>query len=453
MAGIGALLGESSTASSFLLWGVGYGFASALLAPELDAVRQRTYAALPVTPITPAEAADMVVRNIMQQGDAGAEAALSGVDASRFDRMVKGAGEPPGLEFLLQAFRRGFIPWGPGNPGVPTVETGIQTSRIYDYWTDTIQQMLSVPLPPAAAVDAVLRGQIPHDQGVNEAFASGIDADRFEILLHSAGRPPSPMELVELFRRGLIPAAGTGPDALTFQQGIFEGDTKDKWWPLFLRLAEHIPPPRTVTALARAGAIDQATELRLYQDAGLTPDLAAAYARAASGEKLAGTKQLAQGTVVTLYEAQAIDTATATAYLVRLGYGHTEAALILELADLQREVKVLNGAINRIGSFYVAHKLTRQGAVNGLAALKVTGSHLAHLLAAWDTEAAANVRTLTEAQIARAVKLGNMTQPEGMAELVSIGLTPFDAWVVISNELGAPQPGKPARGPAQPGTT
>lgn len=453
MAGLGGLFGEGSLASQFLLWGVAYNLAQSLMRPALADIEQAVWSTDPSQVLSPDQLADQVVRNITDMGNATTEAAKSGIGPGRFRSLVDGAGEPPGLEFLLQAFRRGFIPWGPGHPGVPTVETGIQTSRIYDYWTETIQQMKDVPIPPADAVNAVLRGQIPLEQGQNEAFASGIDADRFRILLDSAGRPPSPGELITLLRRRLIPESGTGPQALSFQQGIFEGDTKDKWWQLFAALAEYRPPPRTVTALLRSGSIDDQEALRLLQDEGLTPQLAAAYVHNAKGEKLAGSKHLAQGTVLTLYEAQAIDQATALADLTTLGYGNTEALLLLDVADLQREVKALNSAISRVGTYYVAHKLTRTGAQNSLHALGVTGAHAQHLMATWDAEAAANVRTLSEAQIARAVKLGNMTQVEAMTELVAIGLTPFDAWVVISNELGGPQPNKPARGPAQPGTT
>lgn len=453
MPGLGGLFGEGSTASQFLIWGVGYAIAERLLAPVLADIQQAVWEAHPDQVESPAELADHVVRTIMDRESAAAEAAKSGIGAERFGRMVKGAGEPPGLEFLLQAYRRGFIPFGPTAVGDPSVLEGVATGRIYNYWGPVIEKMLSVPLPPADAVNAALRGQVPYAEGEREAFASGIDPARFRVLFDSAGRPPSPSELIELYRRKLIPLQGTGPDTLSFQQGIYEGDTKDKWWHQFAALAEYRPPPRTITALAKAGAIDAQEEATLYQEAGLSPRLAAAYAKAATGEKMAGTRQLAQGVVLTLYEAQGITHDAALGYLGKLGYGPTESALVLELADAQRELRALNGAVSRIGTLYVGHKITRPGASSALAALKLDGPHIGHLLATWDQEMAANVRPLTEAQITGAVYYKVLSVAEGMAELQAIGMTPFDAWVAISVRLKGPQPNRPARGPGGPAVT
>lgn len=450
MAGIGGLYGEGSIASQFLLWSVAYALTERLLEPALAAVEQASWTAGQQQVLTPADLADQVVRNIRPLEEAATEAAKSGINAERFRTLVDGAGEPPGLEFVMQALRRGFIAEGGSGPGVPSLENAVLTSRVYNYWLPTVLKMLSVPLPPADAVNAVLRGQIPHDQGVNEAYASGVDADRFRILLDSAGRPPSPGELVTLLRRRLIEKAGTGPSATTFQQGIFEGDTKDKWWELFAALEEEIPPPRTVTALVRAGAIDRDTALRWFQDAGLTPDTAAAYFKGAQGEKLAGTRQLAQSSVLTLYESQAIDTATALDHLRRLGYGDTEAKLLLELADLQREVRALNSAITRIGGYYVAHHITRQGVISGLAALKLDTAHINGMLAVWDAEAAANVRQVTPAQVMTDVYYNVISPQQGLADLQKLGYSARGAWLALAARLHGttglgPEP--PAGGP------
>ena len=421
------------------------------LGPTLELVRQEVNQLQPTGILTPADLADAVVRGIKAEADAAAEAARNGIDAGRFHDLVLGAGEPPGLQTVLEMYRRGFIPWDDAGPEVPSVERAIKTGRIYNYWSGPIKDDAYVPISVGEAVNALLRGQTDEATALSEAKANGITPERFKILLDSAGRPPAPGELIELLRRKLIPLEGVGPGVVSFQQGIFEGDAKDKWWQQYAKLAIYVPPPRTVTTLLKTGSITDAEAQTYWQDAGITPELSAAYAKSARGEKLAGSKQLAEQTVLTLYETQAIDQPTAAAHLGSLGYDGSDIAFLLELADLQRELKIVNGAVTRVGTLYVAHKITRHAASESLAALGLAGPHADHMLELWDIEAAANVKALTQGEITAAFEYGNMTQDEATTELLHIGYTPFDAWVLLSNKNKGPLPGKPAQGPAGPG--
>lgn len=451
MPGWDALLGVGSAAEQLFVWQVAGQVVSTLLGPTFDLLAQEINADHPTAILSPADLADAVVRGIKDQTSAAAEAAKGGIDGDRFTELVLGAGEPPGLETVLQMFRRKYIPWADAGPTAPSVERAIKTSRVYDYWSGPIQANADIPISVGEAVNALLRGQTDQTTALTEAEANGINAARFQILLDSAGRPPAPGELMELMRRNLIPKEGVGPTVTSFQQGIYEGDSKDKWWTLLADLATYIPPPRTVTTLLKTGSISDADAQGYWQDAGITPDLSAAYAKSARGEKLAGSKQLAEGTVLTLYEAQAIDTATATAYLGALGYDGADAALMLGLADVKREVKYLDSAISKVHSLYEAHKITRAGAAEALTALGVTGDHQTHVLRTWDVELTANVKQLTEAQIATAYEYGNMTEAEALTELQLIGYTPFDSWVLLSNKNKGPLPNRPAPGPTPPG--
>ena len=442
------LFGEGSSAEQFLLWNVASQLVGAVLGPINQAIlngvwklaAQDTGGVLFV-PLSPADLAQSVVRGVQDQSSAADTAALSGTNADDFGILVDLAGEPPGLDFVLQAFRRGYVGWADTGVQDPSVVRAILTSRVYPYWQDVIQKMLVVPLSPSDAVNAVVRGQIDQDAGAAIAYASGISADDFQTLINTTGRPPSPTELIELVRRNLIPFDGTGPTALTFEQGIYEGDTKDKWQPLYQKLSEYIPPPRTVTTLYRTGAITEPEAQQYYQMSGLSPDLAAAYGRSISGEKLEGTKQLAEGTVRTLYEAGAIDNATATGYLNVLGYSATEAAFVLEVADLQREVRALNSAVSRIGTLYTGWKISRQGAANGLTELGIADAYAARLLDTWDTVRASNVREPTASEIGKAVYYGGIPAAEGLQRLQQLGYDAYDAYVVLTASSEAPPAG------------
>lgn len=442
--------GENSTASQFLLWSVASQIVGSILAPIVAAVEQGTWQ-LAVegsggavrAAVAPADLADQVVRTILDSGTAETLATQSGVAPQDFARMVAGAGEPPGLDFMMQAYRRGYVPLGPTSPGTPSLLEGVATSRVYTYWSQVIEQMLSVPISPADAVEAVLRGQISQSDGETAAYANGVNASDFQILLDTAGNPPAPGELVELWRRGLIPAEGTGPDALTFQQGIYEGDAKDKWEPLYFKLTDYVPPPRTITTLLSHGAITEAQANAYFIQNGLSADLAAAYVTSATSEKLVSAKTLAESNVLKLYYDRLITSAEATPMLEQLGYTAADAAFLLELQDFTRAAAAYNSAVGRIGTLYTGRKITRASAVTALQSLDVPAATVTHLMSTWDAETAASIKTLTASEIADAYKYGVKAADWCITKLQDIGYDAHDAWVLISVANEAPAPNEP----------
>lgn len=449
--------GRGTGAESFLLWGVAYGFVQSLLAPVfLDIQQHLNILGIDAgvhQVLSPADLASMVVKNIVVEGDASGDAAASGITANDFQRMVENTGEPPGLETVLEMWRRQFIGFADQGPESPSVERAILTSRIYDYWSPIIEQMAHIPVSPADAVEAVLKGQRPQPDMETEAYASGIDAERFQLLLDTAGDPPGPSELVELLRRKLIPLEGVGPTVTSFQQGIFEGRSKDKWWPLYADLAVYVPPPRSIATLQSHGVIDEAKAAQLYQDAGLTPELAGIYAASAVAVRVAAHTQLTETNVLKLYYNRLVDAATATTMLGNLGISGPTAAYLLELQDFNRAEAAYNSAVSRIGSLYVGRKITRQSAVDALGHLDVPAAAVAHLFATWDAEVAADVKPLTAAEVDDAFYYQIISQDEAIAQLVELGYTPHDAWVKLSIKAKGALPNPPGAGaPAGEGT-
>lgn len=451
MAGWDALLGVGSTAEQFFIWQVAGQVVSDLLGPTFALIAQDVNAGHPVMVLTPADLADAVIRNYITQADGAAEAAKSGLDSTRFGHLVDAAGNPPGPEWLARIQLRGDLLGSGTGPDSTSYEQGIAEGDTKNKWADIILKGSMEWPSPSEVIDAIVRSQstsVPLDQLYE---MTGADPRWLQLRIDTRGNPPSLTELIELKRRGLIPFKGTGSDALTFEQGIHEGDTKNKWEPFFEALTDYIPPPRTVATLLKTGSVTTDAAQGYYQDAGMSPDLAAAYVKSAKGEKMAGSKSLAEGTVLTLYETQAIDGPTAAGYLGKLGYDTADVAFMLELADLQRELKAINAAVSKVGSLYIGHKITHAAAVEALTGLDVIGPHQQHLLTTWDLERTANVKALTAAQIVDAWEYQVYDQPTATAELVAIGYTPFDAWTLLSVKNKAPLPGKPAQGPAGPG--
>lgn len=463
------LLGPGSAARQLLVYGVSYELARSLLGPMFTQIEYLINENSPLVELSPPELADMVVRGFLQQPDAIARAAKFGLDPARFGLMVDSAGEPPGLVQVLEWWRRGYLGFTGATPQTPSVTNAIATSRIYTSWTPIIKSAQFQGVSPADVVDAVQRNQITLAEGIRLAYHAGLGnspnpipsgessqqtQDALQILLDTRGNPPAVGQLLELANRQIIPwgdlnPANKAPDpaATTFAQGIYEGDAKDKWLPLYAQLGVYLPPPRTVTTLLSKGAITPAQAQQYYQDAGLTPALAAAYVASATTNKTAKPKELSEANVITLLTDKLITQAEAVTFLEQLGYPANEATVLAATAQTAQSIADLKRNEQRVGTYYITHKIDRANALTMLAALGIDPAAAAGLVAGWDVDRQANVRTLTAAQIADALEFGILTYAEAITELEVLGYTPLDAWTVLSIKAKQPLPNKPAGGP------
>lgn len=445
MAGWEDLFGVSSVAEQLLVWGVLNQLLGDLLGPFQDVISQKVNAANPEIPLTPADAAAAVVRNFLDQAAAEAEALKSGVNADRLETLIHLSGDAPGPQQLAEALRRQVIPEDGTGPLSTSFVQGIAEGRLADKWAPVIKALAVIWPTPTDALEAVLQGQVDEATGRTLYQRFGGDPDYYSLLFNTRGNAPTPMEALEMLNRKIIPESGTGPDSVSYEQAFLEGPWRNKWLGPFKALRWYVPPPRTVVALLRTGAITDTEAAGFFQAAGLDPALAAKYVHSAKGEKLAGSKQLAEGTVITLYETRAIPASEATAHLVALGYSADDAALMLEITDLNRELRIVNSAVTRVGTLYINRRITRAGATDSLKGLDLTPDHVAHLLQAWDLERSANVKQLTAAEIVDAWEYAIIDQQEAEAELVTIGYTPYDAWVRLSIKAKQALPDKPPK--------
>lgn len=445
----GGLFGGDSVITQLVLWSLFGQVIGTAAGPMLQALTNDVNTAHQEVPPTPAELADQVIRSIRTLADASEVAKKSGIDPADFAAAVLANGEPPGLESVLEWARRGFVSWADAGPGKPSVPEAIRTSRIRNEWTDVIQASQWLPLTAADAVNAWVRNQIPEDKAREYLMFNGLRDAEATTLYNTTGRPPSPMEAAEMVRRGFIPQHGRGPNALSFEQAIVEGDLKDKWEPVFESLITRLPSLFQARILQTTGALNTDQALQLYHQLGLTNELAAAMASAGSAHKLAKPKELSVSTIEAMYRDRLIDRDAAATDLEALGYTVPEADVMLTVVDQARAYQQLTSAVNNVRTHYLSHKLTRDDAVQILRELGLPDAQVTELFAVWDIELQGQRRTLTESQIVRAVKAGITTSDWAIAELQSIGYSPGDAWVLVSLELGTPQPGRPPDAPPE----
>lgn len=455
---IGDLFGEDSAARQLLIWNVFGQIVGALVSPGLSILQQYiNEGAVAVdgggspTPLSPADAADAVVRGFLSAGAGVGVAAKAGVSADDFNLLVSLAGDAPSPTDLIEAYRRKLIPLDGGSPDSVGVAQGIAQGRLATKWLPMIEGLGDVPIGVADAVDAYVEGQISLADAQAIAYVNGLSADNFTILVNTRGNPPDPTTLAELVRRGVIPVDGSGPDVLSFQQGIAEGATKDKWIPALESLLTVIPPVSTVTSLQRTGVITSDQALKYYAELGVDQYTAAEYVQQASTDKTTVHKQVAEGDVVTLYQGGGIDAPTAISMLEALGYEQTEAQMVLSVYDFHRAVDNINAAINKVKSYYIARKISATTLVNDLNTLGVPPDQQEQLKAEWDLEQGANVKLLTAAEIVDAWSYDVISQPVATDYLTGLGYTPQDAYILLANKNQGPLVNTPA--PPGAGTT
>lgn len=429
---LGDLFGKDSAFGQLMIWQVGAQVISAVMGPGLTELEQLVNEVAQTTVLTPDVLADLVVRNYLDQAEAEASARKSGVSPADFALLVKNSGDAVDTTTLIEGYRRKILGWDTSQNGMPSVLDGIREGRLADKWAPLIQALGDVPLGVADAVDAAVEGQITMDQAVAIAYQNGINEGNFRILYNTRGNPPAPSELAEMARRGIIPVHGSGPDVLSFDQGIAEGASKDKWIPAYENLMTVLPAEGRVTTLLRNGVITRDTAVSYYQQLGYDQAAATAFADEASAVKTSADRLLAKSDVIRLYADGAVSRQDAAGLLGDLGYDTTEAGQILTIQDLHTATAATNAAISRIESYYIARKIDNTTAVNALNSLNVPPGQQTQLLTAWNIARTSNIKLLTEAQIADAWAYEIIDTASAITELQAIGYTELDAWTILS---------------------
>lgn len=445
---LGSLGGLSDIGKQFLVWQVLSQIANAILGPALIEVTQDINGKVSRVALSPADAVDAVVKGHWDQARGALEATLSGIEGDRFQVLVDSAGEPPGLETLLEMYRRGIITRDGTGADSTSLEQGIRESRLKNKWVGAIEAIRTSVLTPGESVAAALRGNLPMADAEKKAYEAGISAEDFATMVANAGRPPSPGELALLVHRGLIPLEGVGRDVLSFQQGIFEGDTKDKWWRLYFEASEYVPPPRTVTALLKEGAISEAFATELFKDAGLSEQLAKIYTDAASAQHAQTHKDLTKSEVVQLYTDGLLSKEVATDDLKRLGLNETDAAALLEHPQAARERQLQNRLVGHLHTLYVAHKINEQTVLDGLADAGLAIDERNHLLKLWTLEKQLPVQHITPAEVTGAWFYDVIDDGTAMAILQNLGYGEWEAWLALmvrghGKKTIKPEPARP----------
>lgn len=382
--------------------------------------------------LSTADAIDAWTRGHLTTAQATKAATDNGVEPSDVPTLLANAGNPLALEQLLEAHRRGLI-------DTARMREGIRAGRTRNDWIDTAVGLSFSPMTTAAAVEAAVQGQLSIPAARKIANENGLRTQDFDPLYNTAGSPLARTELQQLFNRGLITRA-------VYEQGLRESRLKNKYVQTAMQLHVRLPEPRQVTMALADGVISPAQAAKLLAEDGYSKETTDMLIRLGTIRSTGPYRQLMSSQVAKLYTDRIIDRPTATAHLVKLHYQPETAALILTLADHERDQRIRDSALRTLQAHFVAHRTTVTEATADLLALGYPTATVALYIEAWKLDRLAVIRQLTPAQILKAVKLGllvakgQLTQAQweeqnheaGHARLVGLGYSGDDAELLLN---------------------
>lgn len=447
--------------SQFFVFGVMFTLAQAMLAPFVQQVQNDVWSAHPDRPLSPPDIATAIVRGIGLGQTSGVdvpdwamtEAAKSGLGPEVIKTMIGVTGMAPALQLLFEMVRRGVIEEGSIGGGGTTLVSGIQQSDIKNEWIDAVSKLRYVQPTAIDFVRAAVQAQMPYDEAKKWATQVGlepagwIDAnpDWFDLLYHTAGRPPGPVEMGHAANRGLTSWKGTGPLEVSFEQAIRESDIKDKYIPLLQELARYYPPNGEIRTLLLHGGIDEATAIELWKMNGVPETLAKAYLHLAQIEQVTQDKALAKGDILTLVQEQALDDADALDMLGQIGYSGANAEHLLQMAHFRFELDAFKSVVRRVASLYTGRKINATQAKNALDGLGMPTKQVDSLLVTLTHQRESEVQIPTAAQVEGGFHYKIIDQATAQSMLEGMGYDPWSSWFVLSTREHAQLPGEPPK--------
>lgn len=383
------------------------GFVSAAIAPYVNDVAQLAWKGHPQLVLSPPELSLAVLKGVLTEDQAWPIAQQSGVSQENFHTMVMNAGQAIGIEQALLLYRRNQI-------GDAELERVVRYSDVrYDFLPD-IKMLKYAPVGAAEPIMAAVKGHLDDKTAAGYLSDAGVDPTHYDWLKATAGRPPGTMEMLSLYNRGLI-------DYPTFEAAVQQSDIQDRWTADLFELRRYLPPPRSIVAMVRSGAIDDGYAKELFNDHGVNDKDAAIFIAEGHATKSATLHELTVAQIRAMYGDGLYTNDQAHSRLVALGYNDETAGQILELVDDSLVMKAKTQAIGHVGSLYVKYKISQSDASMELDQIGVQATVRDHLVRIWTLERQNDIKTLTLAQCQGAWHRNTMSDQEFAQRVLELG--------------------------------
>lgn len=392
-----------------------------------DSFWQQAIAGLTRQLLSPADLALANLRGNMDDAALQAYARQLGVDPGDMQVLIDNTGEPPGPEQLMEALRRGFI-------DKARFDRGIRQSRVRNEWEDVEYALRESPMTTADAVRAVVEGHLTDAEGQEIAVENGLMSRDWPTLVASWGRPLSHEQMMMLYFRG----QATLPEV---QQAFRESDIKNKYIDQAIELGRRLIPERTIVSALDHGVIDHAGALQRLKELGFNDADAQALVALGTAQRATSHKTLSRTDILAMYSDTLITRQVALDHIEKLGYDTADATAMLDLADYKRKASALKTLERGVEATLKAHHITQQQAITQLQAGGLDAQQATTLVDEWLAQRATVTRTLTEAQVLKAVGEKILTEADGRARLMATGLADADVTILYQLHGILPIPG------------
>jgi hypothetical protein len=195
------------------------------------------------------------------------QAAWSGATAEQLRVMVGNAGLPPGIVQGLELLNRGAIT-------VDDFSRLVGESNMRNEWADVMLTLRRQLLTPREYAEADLRGVMPHDQATAGAALHGLEAADYETLFETVGRPLN----VHAITTGLARGGKYGgtyddvPDGV-YRDAIRRSNVRPEYAALAYANRYSYPGLFQLSRLVSSGEINAATAVDWARKSGLAPEV------------------------------------------------------------------------------------------------------------------------------------------------------------------------------------
>jgi hypothetical protein len=451
-------------------------------------------------PLTPADLADMIVRNILPDstgaaglseagypapymgqvngGSASNEAMLSGLTPERFKALVYQSGESYGIMDALRLWNRGqylyqlqqTAQYKTGTPlygqgpsmadeyGITEAELDrvIAHSRVRPQFTDDLKKLAQNSVSPADAVEMAVKQVVGPNEAKALYGAAGGIPEQFDALVDAAGDSAGVEKAVELYCHGVLTKAQ-----------LTQIVAMSRLNPRFYYLTEANPDdgnrvplnyrwldPYQISEAAKAGTITAKQALDWLLQSGYPPEQAQAFATTVAAGTVSKQKEESLTMVLDEYQAGILDEAKATTAITALGYEANAVPYLLDYALAKATLAARNSALAKVRAAYLVGEVANDQATHDLSQLGLPQPAINTYLADWAVERATPRRTLTEAQIGKLLGEGYISEATALAKWEGLGLSAGDAALLLmiypAPAAGAPPP---AGSPGTPAVT
>lgn len=396
------------TDDQFTIWGALNG---------IDPIAVGNYLQMRNSPVSTPDAALAVLRGNMTQAEGEKIAAENGMNADSFKTLIDNTGEPPGLQQLLEAYRRGFI-------DQETLKRGILQSRYRNEWIPMLEKLRYSPMSVSDAVRAVVQNQLDISKARTIADDNGLEPGAFDVLAATEGDPLSRTEMEELFNRGLVSQSQV-------DQALRESRVKNKYVNLAFELHRRVLPLRNIQMALHEGSMDQGHAIAAIMENGYSHDDAAQIVKSGNFQRLRPYRDQVVSAIRSLYEDNLVSKDMLVSTVMSMDFTADEAVFIAQSSEMKREQHLTETAITAVRNKYLGHHIDVNAASGYLDGFGIPATQRDQLLALWQIEAGAFTRTLTEAQVVKAFKHDLITAEDAGKRLIAMGYNETDATLLL----------------------